>query len=180
MVFVWKIRGRLLLIKFHFLFIHRGVVKIAFLQLICSTYSCCSMVRYSDVKKILKTHKLRVTDGRIDVLEFFLREKKALSFKDLEEEFKGYDRVTLYRTLGSFTENGILHKIPDDSGFATYGLCHDTCDSDHHHHEHIHFKCNECGTIECLNEPVPTIEIPGYLVKEANLILNGTCKTCAV
>ena len=136
------------------------------------------MVRFSEVKKILKNHKLRVTDGRIDVLEFFMNQKKALSFKDLEEEFKGYDRVTLYRTLHAFTEHGVLHKIPDDSGFATYGLCHNTCDSDEHNHDHIHFKCNECGSIECLDQHIPTIEVPGYHVTEANIILNGICKTC--
>lgn len=136
------------------------------------------MARYSEIKKILKSHKLRITDRRIDVLEFFLREKRTMSFKDLEEEFKDSDRVTLYRTLNAFTEHGVLHKIPDDSGFATYGLCHDTCDSEDHYHDHMHFKCNECGNIECLEENVPVVEIPGYQVKEANLILKGTCRTC--
>ena len=107
------------------------------------------MVRFSEVKKILKSHKLRVTDGRVDVLEFFLREKKTMSFKDLEEEFQSSDRVTLYRILGAFTEHGVLHKIPDDSGNAKYGLCHDTCGSGDHQHDHVDFKCNQCGIIEC-------------------------------
>ena len=137
------------------------------------------MARYSQIKKILKSHKLRVTEGRIDVLEFFLRQNKTLSFRDLEEEFKDSDRVTLYRTLNSFTENGLIHKIPDDSGFATYGLCHDTCDANDHAHDHMHFKCNACGTIECLEQNIPEVKIPGYTVTEANLILKGTCKNCA-
>jgi len=71
------------------------------------------MARYSKVKEILKSHKLRVTDGRIDVLEFFLRQDRTLSFKDLEEEFSDSDSVTLYRTLSAFTDHGVLHKIPD-------------------------------------------------------------------
>ena len=137
------------------------------------------MARYSEIKQILKSHKLRVTDGRIDILDFFLRQNRTMSFKDLEEEFKNSDRVTLYRTLNAFTENGVLHKIPDDSGFATYGLCHDSCDSEDHRHDHMHFKCNECGTIECLEQNIPVIKIPGYQVKEADLILKGVCKTCA-
>ena len=138
------------------------------------------MARYSEVKKILKSHKLRVTDGRVDVLEFFLRQGRAITFKDLEMEFKTSDRVTLYRTLNAFTEHGVLHKIPNDSGHATYGLCHDTCDSEEHYHDHLHFKCNECGTIECLEIKIPSVNVPGYLVKEANMILKGTCKTCVV
>ncbi len=137
------------------------------------------MIRYSDIKKVLKAHKLRVTAGRIDILEFFHRQNRTLSFKDLEDEFKDSDRVTLYRTLSAFTDKGVLHKIPDDSGFATYGLCHDACDSEDHNHDHMHFKCNECGTIECLEQNIPTVKIPGYKVTEANLILKGICKTCA-
>lgn len=136
------------------------------------------MIRYSKIKEILKAHKLRVTEGRIDILEFFLRQKKTLTAKDLEDEFTDSDRVTLYRTLSSFTEHGLLHKIPDDTGIVTYGLCHDTCAPDEHNHDHMHFKCNDCGTIECLSQNIPTVKIPGYQVMEANLILKGICKTC--
>jgi len=101
------------------------------------------MARYSEIKKILKTHDLRVTDGRIDVLDYFLRQKRTLSIKDLQEEMKDSDRVTLYRILGAFMDHGVLHKIPDDSGNATYGLCHNTCDAEDHNHDHMHFKCSE-------------------------------------
>jgi len=136
-------------------------------------------MRYSKIKDILKTHKLRVTTTRVDVLEYFIRQNKTLSFKDLETEFTDFDRVTLYRTLNSFTDSGVLHKIPDDSGFATYGLCHDTCSSEDHNHDHMHFKCNECGNIECLELNIPPVKVPGYKVTEANLILKGICIKCA-
>ena len=137
------------------------------------------MARYGDIKKILKSHNLRVTDGRIDVLAHFLRKDGALSIKDLQDELKESDRVTLYRILSAFTKNGVLHKIPDDSGMITYGLCHDTCGVDNHQHDHMHFKCDECGVVECLDQVIPMISIPGYKVKEANLILKGICKRCA-
>lgn len=135
-------------------------------------------MKYSSLKQILKRHKLRITDCRMDILEYFIHEEKALSFKDLEDNFDQYDRVTLYRTLHSFTEHGMLHKIPDDSGSVTYGICYDTCDAEEHHHNHIHFKCNECGEIKCLDKHLPKIDLPGYLVEEANLIVNGICKEC--
>ena len=137
------------------------------------------MARYSEVKRILKSHDLRVTDGRMDVLDFFLSQNKTLSFKEIHAEFKDSDRVTLYRILNAFTENGVLHKIPNDSGYVNYGICHETCDPNDHNHDHMHFKCDECGIIECLEQNIPTIQIPGYQVKEANLILKGTCKICA-
>lgn len=137
------------------------------------------MARYSKIKEILKSRDLRITDGRIDVLEFFLRKGKALSIKDIQEELKDSDRVTLYRILNAFTENGVLHKIPDDSGQVTFGLCHDTCDAKDHNHDHMHFKCLECGNIECLEQHVPPVSIPGYRITEANLTLKGVCKSCA-
>lgn len=131
-------------------------------------------------KELLRTHDLRATDCRIDVLNIFFSKQMALSYRDLEENLNSYDRVTLYRTLNSFIEKGILHRIPDDSGYARYALCQEECTSRKHNHGHIHFKCTECGKIECLEtQKVPHVSVAGYLIKEANLILSGTCKTCA-
>ncbi len=130
------------------------------------------------IKAVLHQHKLRITEVRVEVLSFFVRRKKALSFKELEKEFSKSDRVTLYRTLGSFEEKGVLHKIPDDSGHVTYGLCQDSCDAHAHHHDHIHFKCSRCGMIECIDQSIPQISLPGYKVEESNLILTGSCRDC--
>lgn len=130
-------------------------------------------------KAILKQHNLRVTDCRLDVLEFFKKATHALSTRELELAFDHYDRVTLYRTLSSFTETGIIHSIPDSSGHARYGLCHETCSSESHNHDHLHFKCDDCGNIECLEGyHVPVVQIPGYDIRNQELILNGTCKSC--
>ena len=136
-------------------------------------------MKYSDYKRILKQHDLRVTDCRMDVLEYFMNKSSASSVKDLESEFEEYDRVTLYRTLQSFTDSGVLHRIPDDSGFATYGVCREDCGPNHHKHDHMHFKCVECGNIECLSEKhLPSVSVPGYLVQEVNMILSGVCSDC--
>lgn len=134
-----------------------------------------------NLKTILKSHNLRITDCRLDVMDFFLEEKNALSQGDLENRFKKYDRVTLYRTLNSFLDSGILHKIPNATGVATYGLCHDTCSPEHHNHNHIHFKCNDCGQIECMDDKkVPNITVPeGYHIESVNLIVDGVCAACA-
>lgn len=133
------------------------------------------------MKNVLKLHKLRVTDCRSNVLGFFMNNKTALSQGDLEGQFPQYDRVTLYRTLNSFLDSGILHKIPNSQGVATYGLCHETCSPDHHKHNHIHFKCNECGQIQCLDDKiVPVASVPeGYRIEAVNMIVDGVCANCA-
>jgi Fur family ferric uptake transcriptional regulator len=133
-----------------------------------------------ELKEILRKHQLRITNSRLDIIEFFMQERKALSQGNLEERFHEYDRVTLYRTLNSFLESGILHKIPNDNGVATYGLCYETCSPDHHDHNHIHFKCNECGQIECLDAPLKTAySLPeGYRAEHIDLVINGICARC--
>ncbi|KAB2918744.1 MAG: transcriptional repressor [Bacteroidetes bacterium] len=129
----------------------------------------------------LRNHKLRVTDTRIKVLAEFIAYKRALTQTDLEANLgKEFDRVTIYRTLHSFLESGILHKIPDDSGATQYALC-DNCDVHAHHDEHIHFKCTNCQKIECLDHyTVPKFEVPvGYSIKTADLVVTGVCAQCA-
>ncbi|MEL7146965.1 MAG: transcriptional repressor [Bacteroidota bacterium] len=131
------------------------------------------------LKKILKQHSLRVTDCRMDVLSFFSSREHALSSRDLEVSLPDYDRVTLFRTLNSFVDKGLLHRIPAESGAANYALCHEHCHPGDHSHDHVHFTCDSCGQVECIESArVPTIELPGYQVREFNYLVSGTCKTC--
>ncbi|MEP2025634.1 MAG: transcriptional repressor [Reichenbachiella sp.] len=132
-------------------------------------------------QEILKKHSLRITDCRLDVLEFFINQKRALSQKDLEDTLTDYDRVTLYRTLHSFIDSGVLHKIPNDNGIASYGICFDTCSPDSHQHDHVHFKCTTCGQLECIEEHIqlPAFKLPkDYRAQSVDIIVNGICQKC--
>lgn len=130
--------------------------------------------------EILKNHQLRITDCRLDVLQFFVSASHSISSRDLEDAFPNYDRVTLYRTLHSFEEKGIIHSIPNETGIARYGLCFDTCEPGHHDHAHIHFKCDDCGVVDCLpTHSVPVVAIPGFQIKETNMIVSGICEACS-
>ncbi len=139
------------------------------------------MVNYQELSnKLLKDHKLRITDQRNEVLEIFLRQKKSLNHHDLETLLgKKIDRVTLYRTLLSFVEGGILHKVPDKTGAIQYALC-DDCTHHEHNDEHIHFKCLRCENITCLDSVhLPAIELPtGYSFVSGDMIITGICKNC--
>jgi Fur family transcriptional regulator, ferric uptake regulator len=130
--------------------------------------------------EILKKHKLRNTDSRVDILTIFINNAKALSHSDLENNLpSGFDRVTIYRTLKSFVENGILHKVPDDTGNPRYALCN-TCTDHHHEHDHVHFKCEKCGVTSCIeNIHFPEIKLPnGYTSTEVNILVQGICNKC--
>jgi Fur family transcriptional regulator, ferric uptake regulator len=134
----------------------------------------------NQVSNILKKHNLRNTDSRVDILSLFLNNSKALSHSDLENSLpSNFDRVTIYRTLKSFVENGILHKVPDDSGNPRYALCN-TCTDHNHNHDHVHFKCEKCGNTTCIvNLNIPDFNLPkGYTTSEINILVQGICKNC--
>lgn len=137
----------------------------------------------SSFEQILKHHHLRVTPIRQEILQFFQENKNALTHANLEAHFANkFDRVTIYRTLTSFLENGLLHKIPDDSGVAKYALCHHEGTEHTHDDHHVHFKCKNCGKIECLhNLEIPRFHLPKkYKMENANLLIEGICANCNV
>src|SRR5688572_21922597 len=129
---------------------------------------------------LLKGFKLRSTPNRQEILHLFLKKNHALSHGDIEKEIdNSLDRVTVYRTLKTFLDKGLIHKVLDDEGGLKYALCNDACTSSAHRHEHVHFKCIKCGQTSCLNIEIPAVKLPkGYKARELNLLIQGTCESC--
>lgn len=135
----------------------------------------------TQTKDLLKEFDLRTTSCRTEILSLFIDKDYALSHSDIEQKIsEAHDRVTVYRTLKTFLDKGLIHKVLDDGGSAKYALCKESCTSDDHNHEHVHFKCIRCGMTNCLdNVEVPKISLPsGYNAIETNLLVQGICKAC--
>lgn len=134
------------------------------------------------IRNILHQSQLRQTQNRAEILEIFLARGVALSEREIETAMVApCDRVTIYRTLSTFLEKGIIHKVLDDAGAMKYALCPAGCHAEQaHRHDHVHFKCLRCGQTICLDEvPVPPVALPqGYDLTEVNMLLEGTCPTC--
>ncbi len=129
----------------------------------------------------LKRNQLSVTDSRKKILELFLQRKAALAHADIElHSGDEFDRVTIYRTLQTFVEKGILHTIPSADNSVKYALCKDACTEGHHHDNHVHFMCDTCGTTYCLDHvTVPQVQLPiGYQVQQIDLVASGICIKC--
>jgi Fur family ferric uptake transcriptional regulator len=87
------------------------------------------------------------------------------------------NRSTIYRILDRFCNEGLAHSTVSDSGVTYYALC-EGCNDGSHHHEHIHFQCENCEKLECLEEET-SIKLPqGYRMREANLWVRGLCADC--
>jgi len=134
-------------------------------------------------EEILKQHELKATPQRIDVLSAFLKKNQVLSLSEINKILgKGFDRITLYRTLNAFEEHGLIHKIPDSTGNINYAICKH--DSIHHSHDdnHIHFQCMKCNLTVCLDElEIPAIRVPKkYNPVKYNFLIEGVCEDCEV
>jgi len=134
----------------------------------------------TDISEILRTNNLSITESRKKILSLFLQTPDALTHGDIEKKAgEKFDRVTIYRTLQTFVEKGIIHTIPTADNSVLYALCKD-CTEGHHHDDHIHFVCSNCNTTICLDDVVsPNIELPeGYIAENVQVVINGICKNC--
>ena len=132
--------------------------------------------------RILEDHGLRRTNFRKEVLSIFVKNKgKAITNADVESELNDFDRITLYRTLKSFENKGLIHLAIDTSGQTKYALCGDSCDVHQHTDGHAHFHCNKCGETQCMDDISRDIGelIPeGYVVEDVQVNFSGICSAC--
>jgi Fur family transcriptional regulator, ferric uptake regulator len=130
--------------------------------------------------ELLKKKNLSITDSRKKILSIFLENKDALAHGDIEKKAgEKFDRVTIYRTLQSFVEKGLIHSIPTSDNSVRYALCKD-CTEGHHHDDHVHFVCSNCEKTICLDDVVsPKLNLPkGYVADNVQVVIHGVCSEC--
>ena len=104
-----------------------------------------------------------------------------MAHSDIEKKTgEKFDRVTIYRTLQTFVEKGIIHTIPTADNSVLYALCKDECSSGHHHDNHVHFICDKCNITYCLDSVVtPEVNLPeGFKPQLIDVVVTGVCKNC--
>ncbi len=134
-----------------------------------------------EITNILKQNRLSVTVSRQKILTFFLAADGALSHADIEKNMgESFDRVTVYRTLQSFVEKGIIHLIPTTDNAIKYALCKNDCVPGHHHDDHVHFICGECEKTICLDDvDIPLVKLPkGFTPSRFQMVVIGVCGEC--
>ena len=133
------------------------------------------------INDILRKNQLSVTGSRKRILELFLMSNGALAHSDIERKTgEKFDRVTVYRTLQTFLEKGIIHTIPTPDNTVLYALCKDNCSEGHHHDNHVHFVCHKCNITTCLPDvTIPEVKLPkGFFPEEFQMVVTGLCKEC--
>ncbi len=131
-------------------------------------------------ERIMNECRLRRTKSRIAILRILLDSKTPLTHEEIHEQMlhTGIDRVTVYRSLQSFWEAGIVHRVEAGDRVWRFAVC--SCHS--RSHCHPHFTCRLCGRVECLFElTMPSIEesVSGYQIEEQEVYWRGICGQCA-
>lgn len=131
------------------------------------------------IKELLQKRNLKATSIRLNLISKLSESHSSMSYSAIQESLKPIDRVTLYRTLESLKEKGIIHKAFQDKKESFYAMCGSTCEEDQHRHEHVHFKCNQCNVISCEQlKQVIKLSLPGFSIAKTAINLEGTCKNC--
>ncbi|PZD76707.1 Fur family transcriptional regulator [Mesonia sp. K7] len=124
--------------------------------------------------------KRRTTSSKTEILEVLKSSGNAMSHEMIQTELhRKVDRATIYRVLNQFCEDGKVHKIVGDDGKQYFAFCMNCGEKKHvHSHKHLHFRCLECGKVECLESELSLPLPSGYIGKVHNLLVSGYCREC--
>ena len=133
------------------------------------------------IEQLLESKSIRVTAMRMLIYKFLAENRVAATLSDIENAFEKADRTTLYRTIKTFEEKAIVHKIDDGTGITKYALCEKGCNCEIETDLHLHFHCANCNKTVCLTEnKIPQITVPdGFVSENVNLVVKGICDKCS-
>lgn len=130
----------------------------------------------SATANFLRAAGLKVTPGRVRVLDALRAAPQPLSHADIEALLPDADRVTLYRVLDALVACGLALKATDARGVFRFSAS----GAQREHGGHVHFRCTDCGGVFCLKAaPPPPPKLPrGFRLAEVDYDVRGTCADC--
>jgi Fur family ferric uptake transcriptional regulator len=135
------------------------------------------LLRDDDLRELLTNRSLRVTAQRLTVLRELAKLRVPISHSELTERLSGskLDRVTIYRTLLSLHEVGILVRTQLGDNTWRFELPRA---SGQQHGLHPHFICTDCGDVRCLDEGSVTLKGQAAKAEILEVQLRGRCSDC--
>jgi len=131
--------------------------------------------------ELLAAAGLRRTRARESLLALLYESDRPLSHQEIAEKPGGaeFDRVTLYRTMATLEQAGLIHRVQGVDGFwrfSGHSLEAPGCPGDH-----PHFLCLDCGRMTCLkDQSLPWVSVPHESqVYGKQLVVYGRCPACS-
>jgi len=121
----------------------------------------------------------RSTQAKTEILKLITESDHALSHADIQLKLGNLcNRVTIYRVLERLEEEGSVHRIVNVDGVVNFAKCRGC--SEIHHHNHLHFKCEKCKSVTCIENVVPDIRLPeNFIINQYNFLVSGICEDCS-
>lgn len=120
------------------------------------------------------------TETRVAVLMVLSKAARPLRQDQIAERLadKARNKVTIYRTLESLANAGLVHRAFMQERAWHFELAHH-CTA---RQCHPHFTCSNCGTIHCLkgfSMPLAPKSYKGFVIQHQQVRLEGLCPACA-
>ena len=94
----------------------------------------------TEIEKTLQNKSVRPTAMRILIYKYMASKNTAVALTDIENAFDKAERTTLYRTLKTFEEKGLVHQIDDGTNISKFALCEPGCNCEIDQDVHLHFQ----------------------------------------
>jgi Fur family ferric uptake transcriptional regulator len=129
-------------------------------------------------RHMLKEARLYCTEARVAIIRVLLEAGGPLR----QDQIAGWEshklnKVTVYRTLDSLAEAGLVHRAFMQNRAWHFELA-DHCSEKQCH---PHFTCTNCGVTHCMTDvsmPMATITQKGYILSRQQVRLEGLCPAC--
>ncbi|MCK4980105.1 MAG: transcriptional repressor [Candidatus Delongbacteria bacterium] len=126
--------------------------------------------------EILKENDIAPSMQRIKILEYLQNYKTHptadMIYQALADEMPTLSKTTVYNTLKTFTEKGVLMALSLFGNEIRY---------EYNTEPHIHFKCTKCDKIYDLDKSFDHYNddlIDGHKIIEHHVNLRGVCRDC--
>jgi Fur family ferric uptake transcriptional regulator len=131
-------------------------------------------------RQMLKNARLYCTEARVAILQVLMQAGRPLRQDEVAGQLTqpAMNKVTVYRTLESLMEVGLVHRAFTYKR-AWYFELADHCTE---HQCHPHFTCTRCGVTRCLTDvslPMARISQKGFVISRQQVRLEGLCPACA-
>ena len=128
---------------------------------------------------ILKNAGLSRTQARVQCLKLLSANHCILSNEEIHKALSKFkiDLVTVYRTMQTFVEAGLVERVNLADGIARFEL---SVDESHHHHHVVCRTCNKIEIIEhCFGKELNKMAARlGFFEIKHSLEFYGICRSC--
>jgi len=129
-----------------------------------------------DLTSRLKNNNIRLSHQRLKVLEYMVHNRVHPTvdqiYNSLHAEIPSLSKTTIYNTLNTLIEAGIVSSLTIEDNEVRYDIRTDA---------HGHFKCKSCRNIYDFEVDTDSIKVEGlngFRVDTRDFYFSGICSIC--